>query len=189
MNTIICPSCKKNANILPIYGDVSIKGKCIICLEENVSLKVLTCGHTQICNECIPKYINFCISMRLNDNRLVELIREAQNNLILHGPLTIQLETLVTALNTIINNANIENNILENNGFYTLLEIERHDRNMILLQQVHRQVNILYDAYNNLSYISEPIFNYLLEIEENLVSNNEENQETLRAQSDFFMEN
>jgi hypothetical protein len=53
MSNITCPMCRANTKVLNTYGDdLSIKGKCCICFEENIDLIILYCGHIIMCNEC-----------------------------------------------------------------------------------------------------------------------------------------
>lgn len=53
-----CPVCRKGVShggVIPLYG-LDIKDKCSVCLENQVNMVFVACGHAVVCSECAERW-------------------------------------------------------------------------------------------------------------------------------------
>jgi hypothetical protein len=55
-----CPVCRtgvsRSGGVIPLYG-LDIKDKCSVCLENQVDMVFVACGHAVVCSECAERWI------------------------------------------------------------------------------------------------------------------------------------
>ena len=54
-----CPVCRtgvsRHGGVIPLYG-LDIKDKCSVCLENQVNMVFVACGHAVVCSECAERW-------------------------------------------------------------------------------------------------------------------------------------